>query len=522
MAVFRLVEISDLDTTQAHFAFATVDSEVYLRFGLLNSDDTTLINSLIADGRVGFFESDAERAQVRILARNDVNNGLQVESVPSALSVGSDYEIRFTQSRPGQNVVPVTTPGPMGRRGSFWTTDDAFPLNPLTNDLHLFSAAVAEGLVWLDSDGTTDLTAAVGGDIAQYNGTAWVKRLNIPLGVTAATVPGPMGTRGSLWTTDDAFALNPLTNDLHLFSAAVAEGLVWLDSDGTTDLTAAVGGDIAQYNGTAWVKRLNIPLGVTAATVLTAMQAMTDTQKAQARTALGAAIVQPTTALSYSTRYNLNSANGSPRKCLYVPGSNYPVQIGKFLSNRVYQYKTTGTSATGSHTFISNVRGVDYNSNLQQVWGVPASSNYIYRYNTSFGSLSSTGYALNANNVHPRGMAHVANVDEVWVADYIDRLFYRHDDSDGSYIGTYPLNANNGSAGDMTYLHDIQEVWVLDLIDKNIYRYNTTGAFLGVFSLTSDNGDPQGIVYVPPTDKVWIPDAADNKIYVYNTTAAST
>ena len=443
MAVYRLTAAADLDTTQAHFAFATVDSKVYLRFGLLNSDDTTLINSLIPEGRVGFFESDAERAQVRILARNDVDNGLHVESVPSALSVGSDYEIRFTQSRPGQNVVPVTTPGATGRRGS-------------------------------------------------------------------------------LWTTDDAFALNPLTNDLHLFSAAVSEGLVWLDSDGTTDLTAAVGGDIAQYNGTAWVKRLNIPLGVTAATVLTAMQSMTDTQKAQARTALGAAIVQPTTALSYSTRYNLNSLNGSPRKCLYVPGSNYPVQIGKFLSNRVYQYKTTGTSATGSHTFISNVRGVDYNSNLQQVWGVPASSNYIYRYNTSFGSLSSTGYALNANNVHPRGMAHVANVDEVWVADYIDRLFYRHDDSDGSYIGTYPLNANNGSAGDMTYLHDIQEVWVLDLIDKNIYRYNTTGGFLGVFSLTSDNGDPWGIVYVPPTDKVWIPDAADSKIYVYNTTAAST
>ena len=521
MAVFRLVEISDLGTTQAHFAFATVDSEVYLRFGLLNSDDTTLINSLIPEGRVGFFESDAERAQVRILARNDVDNGLHVESVPSALSVGSDYEIRFTQSRPGQNVVPVTTPGATGRRGSFWTTDDAFALNPLTNDLHLFSAAVAEGLVWLDSDGTTDLTAAVGGDIAQYNGTAWVKRLNIPLGVTAATVPGPMGTRGSLWTTDDAFPLNPLTNDLHLFSAAVAEGLVWLDSDGTTDLTAAVGGDIAQYNGTAWVKRLNIPLGVTAATVLTAMQSMTDTQKAQARTALGGVIVQPTTALSYSTIYNLYSANNDPRKCFYRPVGIHHVLIQELNSSNIYFYTTTGAYAISS-TWLSNFRGADYNSKVNEVWAVWAvASNSIYRHYAALGLISSTGYALNANNVHPRGMAHVANIDEVWVADYIDRLFYRHDDSDGSYIGTYPLNANNGSAGDMTYLHDIQEVWVLDLIDKQIYRYNTTGAFLGVFSLTSDNGDPQGIVYVPPTNKIWIPDATDDKIYVYNTTAAT-
>ena len=47
---------------------------------------------------------------------------------------------------------------------------NAFPTTPtpLASDIFFFNADVASGLDWLDTDGTTDLTAATAGDMARY------------------------------------------------------------------------------------------------------------------------------------------------------------------------------------------------------------------------------------------------------------------------------------------------------------------------------------------------------------------
>ena len=103
MATFRLVGSEDFDATAAEFAFFVVGDTIYLNFGLLNADDTRLFESIIAGGRVGFFVSNEEVANARIVANYDADNGVGVESVPSALSVGSDYVIRWTQARPGRS-----------------------------------------------------------------------------------------------------------------------------------------------------------------------------------------------------------------------------------------------------------------------------------------------------------------------------------------------------------------------------------------------------------------------------------
>ena len=57
----------------------------------------------------------------------------------------------------------------------------AFPTTPapLSPDMFIFSDDVASGLDWLDTDGSTALTAADNGDLARYNGTAWVKVINL-------------------------------------------------------------------------------------------------------------------------------------------------------------------------------------------------------------------------------------------------------------------------------------------------------------------------------------------------------
>ena len=56
---------------------------------------------------------------------------------------------------------------------------NAFPTSPApTNGQYFrFNQAVASGLVWRDTDGSTALTAAANGDIAQYNGVRWIKQI---------------------------------------------------------------------------------------------------------------------------------------------------------------------------------------------------------------------------------------------------------------------------------------------------------------------------------------------------------
>lgn len=106
MATFRLVASGDLDTTQAHFAFQVSDGNTYLQFGLLSADNRRHFASVVAGGRVGFFESgrelsDSEAPNARILADYDATNGVAVDDIPAALEIGSDYEIKWTQARPG-------------------------------------------------------------------------------------------------------------------------------------------------------------------------------------------------------------------------------------------------------------------------------------------------------------------------------------------------------------------------------------------------------------------------------------
>lgn len=63
--------------------------------------------------------------------------------------------------------------------GSNLTFQNTFPSSPSMNDVNIFSAAVASGLDWRDSDGTTVLNSAADGDIAKFNGTNWIKQANI-------------------------------------------------------------------------------------------------------------------------------------------------------------------------------------------------------------------------------------------------------------------------------------------------------------------------------------------------------
>ena len=65
--------------------------------------------------------------------------------------------------------------GTTGGGGTSLLYGMAFPDDPEDGTWFVFSVAVASGLVWKDTDGSTDITAAGAGDAARYDGTDWVK-----------------------------------------------------------------------------------------------------------------------------------------------------------------------------------------------------------------------------------------------------------------------------------------------------------------------------------------------------------
>jgi hypothetical protein len=175
MAARTYKSSADFDVSQGHLTIETVNGQYYLKIGALNSADQRFMKSLIGDGYVGFFQNDVRVAIAGVSSTYDVDNGrIEIDRNVTELIVDTEYEIRFTQARPGE-------PGESGKveRGSRWTSGSSFPDSPNANDYHLFDVDVSSGLTWFDTDGTTALSAADAADVAEYNGTDWVKKLNI-------------------------------------------------------------------------------------------------------------------------------------------------------------------------------------------------------------------------------------------------------------------------------------------------------------------------------------------------------
>ena len=193
MATRTYKSAADYDAQQSHWTIETVESRYYLRMGALNRADQRFVESLIADGFVGFFQDDVRVAIAGISSTYDAENDrIEIDREVPELILEAEYEILFTQARPGRDGEgAVPTPGRDGERGSLWTSGDAFPEFPNANDYHLFRSDVTTGLTWFDTDGTTALTRAEAADIAEFNGADWVKKLNI------RGIPGIQGIQGN-------------------------------------------------------------------------------------------------------------------------------------------------------------------------------------------------------------------------------------------------------------------------------------------------------------------------------------
>ena len=151
------------------------------------------------------------------------SNGAALEAVTgrvntvsvSNVSAGGDATAAFTASTGALALgIPIGNTGAQGNTGATgastkWTTGTSFPTSSLNNgDLFLFNSAVGSGLTWFDTDGSSGLSAAAKGDVAQYqsSGTKWVKQTNV-IGSTGNTgAVGPAGSAGINLTWETATA----------------------------------------------------------------------------------------------------------------------------------------------------------------------------------------------------------------------------------------------------------------------------------------------------------------------------
>ena len=126
---------------------------------------------------------------------------------------------------------------------------NAFPTAPAprASDIFFFDADVASGLDWKDTDGTTDLTAATGGDMARYDGTDWIKVINLVGGgggttdrIVLADAVGVSNTAGphEIALTEAMVARQWLTFFVFTTTGASPDGIGYLLSDDILALTA--------------------------------------------------------------------------------------------------------------------------------------------------------------------------------------------------------------------------------------------------------------------------------------------
>lgn len=93
-------------------------------------------------------------------------------------------------------------------------------------------------------------TSAKKGDVAQYDGTDWVRRGNVCDLFNVSDIDINVVTDGV------AFPASPANNDVIIFNMA-ATGLTWVDTNGAPLTTAALG-DVGLFNGTDWVRQGNL------------------------------------------------------------------------------------------------------------------------------------------------------------------------------------------------------------------------------------------------------------------------
>ena len=188
--------------------------------GIKLAESTT--RDLATTGELSFpYDATTSNNASKLIAY--ASNGTSLETVTgrvnsitaSNVAAGGNSTAAFTASTGalalGLVIGNTGSQGNVGNTGAStkWTTGNSFPSSSLANgDLHLFTSVVSSGLSWFDTNGSSSLSAAAKGDVAQYqsSGTKWVKQTNTIGSTGSQGSVGPAGSAGINLTWETATA----------------------------------------------------------------------------------------------------------------------------------------------------------------------------------------------------------------------------------------------------------------------------------------------------------------------------
>ena len=186
------------------------ENEISRALQLSDTDSTTTMTLPVTATRASKLLGFDSSGNATVVAKPSsssitINTGTAGSSASGSVSYSdSTGAIAIVLTIPRGNTGVTGNTGSAGSDGddgisTKWSTGISFPSSSLANgDLFLFTADVANGLTWKDTNGSTAITAASKGDIAQYqsSGTKWVKQSNIVGATGAQGSQGPQGVQG--------------------------------------------------------------------------------------------------------------------------------------------------------------------------------------------------------------------------------------------------------------------------------------------------------------------------------------
>ena len=224
------------------------------------------------------------------------------------------------------------------------------------------------------------------------------------------------------------------------------------------------------------------------------------------------------TSITYNSQHSLDAGNATPHGMTRVPSeaaarrlwiaNNSDDQIYKYSDAVAYNSKLALPSGN------TQPRGLAYDTKRDEVVSLN-NSGHIYRITPATGA-SPGKYALNTANAHAEAIIYFESIDEYWVVDRLDRLFYRYKGADGSFIATFALNNANVDARGGCFVAG--EAWVLNATDKKVFRYGPTGNYIGLLDLDTAHQTPRAMAKVG--SKLFVADNGTDTIFDYTLTGS--
>jgi hypothetical protein len=201
--------------------------------------------------------------------------------------------------------------------------------------------------------------------------------------------------------------------------------------------------------------------------------------------------------------------------------------VNDATQNRTYEYGPTGSAIENYALNSDNIapRGAASTVAGDKTWVVD-SNRKVYIYNTGGALLGSWTAGSLAANATVEGIA--TNGTDVWIVDAKSDKVYRYAGAASRLSGSqnatssFALNSSNTSPKDI--VTDGAHLWVVnDSSTDKVFKYTLSGSLIGSWTISSGGGSPTGITIDPANvSDVWIVDSSSDRVYQFTAAATRT